>query len=407
MKEIYLKTRNFTEKLCSPLAKEDYVVQTMPDMSPAKWHLAHTTWFFETLLLKLYEKDYKEFHPQFHYLFNSYYNGLGSQHPRSQRGYLSRPTVETIFEYRKRVDAAMVALLKSEKENRDFLFLVELGLNHEQQHQELILTDLKHLFSCNPLHPVYADSTAVSDAPKELVFQSFDEGIIQIGHDGNGFGYDNEFPSHQKYIHGFKLASRLITNGEYLAFIEDGGYQKHEFWFSDGWSLVQQKNWKAPLYWYEEEEEWRNFTLNGAKKIDLHAPVCHVSYYEADAYARWAGKRLPSEEEWEVAARRAPIQGNFVENQNYSPIGLAHQNDEINQMYGDVWEWTQSPYVGYPGFKPSKGSVGEYNGKFMSNQMVLRGGSCATSKSHIRSTYRNFFYPHQQWQFSGIRLAQD
>ncbi len=409
MVEPYLKIRNFTEELCQPLAKEDYVIQTMADMSPAKWHLAHTTWFFETFLLKKFQKNYKEFHPKFHYLFNSYYNGLGEQHPRTKRGDLSRPTVGEVFEYRKYVDVAMTELLKkTDGDDSNFSFILELGMNHEQQHQELILTDLKHLFSCNPLYPVYSSQkiSTVHEIAK-MDFVSFEQGLYQIGHEGKGFGYDNEFPSHQKYINGFKMASRLVTNGEYLQFIEDGGYSKHELWLSDGWNVCQRERWEAPFYWNEKDGEWLNFTLNGNVKVDLHAPVCHISFYEADAYASWAGKRLPTEEEWEVAARSKPIKGNFVENKIYAPIPINGQKDEISQLYGDVWEWTQSPYVGYPGYKPSEGCIGEYNGKFMSNQMVLRGGSCATSNSHIRSTYRNFFYPKLRWQFSGLRLAED
>ncbi len=406
----YLKVRRFSESLSAHLEPEDCVIQTMPDISPTKWHLAHTTWLFETFILKAKVPNYQPFHPQYEYLFNSYYNSVGRQFFRPHRGHLSRPTVAEVNKYRQAIDQRMVELLQNckEEDQPEARSLVELGLHHEQQHQELMVTDIKHVFSCNPLHPVYWNCPVLyADATPALTFKSFEKDVYWIGHEGEGFGYDNEFPRHEKLVHGFKIGSRLITNAEYMEFINDGGYTKSEFWLSDAWAMVNQQQWTAPLYWQKEGEEWFYFTLNGYVKVNPYTPVCHVSFYEADAYARWAGKRLPTEEEWEIAFRDDPIEGNFVESQCFSPLALNSQDIKKTQAYGDVWEWTGSPYVGYPGYKAAAGAIGEYNGKFMNNQRVLKGGSCATSQSHMRPTYRNFFFPEQRWQFMGIRLAED
>lgn len=408
--ERYSAVRRLSEELCKHLAPEDYVVQTMPDVSPTKWHLAHTTWFFETFLLKSFVDGYRDYHPRYSYIFNSYYNAVGDRHCRANRGQLSRPTVEEVFAYRRAVDERMQALLTEDSPawSPRAGELIELGLHHEQQHQELMVTDLKHVFACSPLHPVYWNCAILyAPATPAMTFRSFAQSVEEIGHDGEGFGYDNEFPRHQKVIHPFRIGSRLITNGEYMDFIADGGYERPELWLSDGWSAVRTQQWRAPLYWDREGDDWHYFTMNGYVKVNPYVPVCHVSYFEADAYARWAGKRLPTEEEWEVAFRGEEIKGNFVDSRCFHPLALTGPEDERTQAYGDVWEWTSSPYVGYPGYKPAAGAVGEYNGKFMSNQMVLRGGSCATSQSHMRPTYRNFFYPDQRWQYMGIRLADD
>jgi len=404
----YSDIRSFSEALCSPLNNEDYVIQTMPDVSPTKWHLAHTTWFFETFILKPNNPNFKEHHPQYNYIFNSYYNAIGSRHARNERGHLSRPTVEEIYGYRKAIDEQMLVFLEQQKEDKkEILSLIELGLHHEQQHQELLLTDIKHVFSMNPLFPTYQKiKPSTKQDLDELAYKVYEGGLMWFGHEGEGFGYDNEFPYHQQYVNPFRFASRLITNGEYLNFIQDRGYERPELWLSDGWDLVQTEGWKAPQYWEQQEGVWKQFSLNGNNPLNLKEPTSHVSFYEAEAYARWAGKRLPTEEEWERVSKDSVIEGNFVESKQFSPVPLKGQQREIKQLFGDVWEWTSSPYVGYPGFKPSIGAVGEYNGKFMSNQMVLRGGSCATSQNHIRATYRNFFYPHQRWQFMGIRLAE-
>ncbi|MGH7799659.1 MAG: ergothioneine biosynthesis protein EgtB [Thermodesulfobacteriota bacterium] len=410
----YQIVREFTETLCKPLATEDYVIQSMPDVSPTKWHLAHTSWFFETFILNKVNKQYRSLHPQYNYLFNSYYVQVGKRHSRPERGLLSRPTVEEVYSYRHYVDQHMLEFL--EKANQahmeEIAPVIEIGLNHEQQHQELTLTDIKHVLSVNPLHPVYLhikhDSPRTFTIP-EMRWVQFPEGVYWIGHDGNGFAFDNESPRHKVYLNSFKLAYRLVTNREYLAFMEDGGYERPELWLSDGWYTVEANSWKAPLYWEKQNNSWCYFTLSGIREVDLDEPVTHVSYYEADAYARWKGVRLPSESEWEIASSKLPIGGNFVESGNFHPHALnqVSSSSGLLQMFGDVWEWTQSPYIPYPGFKTLPGVLGEYNGKFMSNQMVLRGGSCATSISHIRKTYRNFFPPNARWQFMGIRLAKD
>lgn len=410
----YQTVRNFTESLCQPLATEDYVIQSMPDVSPTKWHLAHTSWFFETFVLAKVNPDYKSLHPQYSFLFNSYYVQAGERHTRSERGLLSRPTVEGVYRYRHYVDENMLEFLNraEEAQMEKVGSVIEVGLHHEQQHQELMLTDIKHVFSVNPLRPAYLnvkDSNSLHSTVPEMKWVPSPEGVYRIGHEGDGFAYDNESPRHREFLEPFRIASRLVTNREYLEFMEDGGYQRPELWLSDGWYTVESNKWKAPLYWEKRDGCWWYFTLSGMRELDLDEPVCHISHYEADAYARWAGARLPTESEWEVAASNLSAEGNFVENGNYHPVALSkeNRNGELMQMFGDVWEWTGSPYTPYPGFKTLPGALGEYNGKFMANQMVLRGGSCATSKSHIRKTYRNFFPSGARWQFMGIRLAQD
>jgi ergothioneine biosynthesis protein EgtB len=397
--------RAATLALSEPLSPEDYVVQSMPDASPTKWHLAHTTWFFEEFVLQHAVPGYKFHDDQFRYLFNSYYNTVGPMHSRPHRGLLSRPTVEQVLAYRARIDERMNVLLQREDLSPEILDVITLGLNHEQQHQELLLTDLKHLFSCNPLLPAYVreSATPLRSSPA-LSFKSFDGGLIEIGHEGDEFSFDNERPRHRTYTTAFHLANRAITNGEYLEFVRAGGYENPVHWLSDGWATVQREGWKRPIYWSASLD--REFTLTGLRGLNPHSPVCHLSYYEADAFAHWAGARLPSEAEWELAANEAPVRGNFVENRRWHPEPASSDNSLL-QMFGDVWEWTQSAYAPYPGFKPAKGALGEYNGKFMVNQLVLRGGSCATPASHIRASYRNFFGPAARWQFTGLRLARD
>lgn len=410
----YQQIRQFTEILCQPLAIEDYVIQSMPDVSPSKWHLAHTSWFFEAFILRNYDPHYQPLNDTYHYLFNSYYEGKGKRHCRPKRGLISRPTVDEIFQYRAFVDRQLLNYLADAPSETyaELERLVTLGLHHEQQHQELILTDIKHVFSVNPLRPAYNRSGPASRETSlpGLGWSSFPEGLYSIGHDEDDFSYDNETPKHRTYLGCFELASRLVTNGEYLAFIEDGGYARPEFWLSDGWSQIQNQQQSKPLYWEFLDEEWHEFTLAGLRQIDRNEPVCHINYFEADAYARWTGWRLPTEQEWEVAAAEETKQGNFVEQRRFHPNAISRassNSSRLHQMFGDVWEWTASPYSPYPGYKPLSGALGEYNGKFMCNQFVLRGGSCATSRSHIRHTYRNFFPPDASWQFTGIRLARD
>jgi ergothioneine biosynthesis protein EgtB len=404
----FRSVRATTERLAAPLCPEDQVVQSMDDVSPTKWHRAHVTWFFETLLLKPFVAGYREFHADFAFLFNSYYEALGPRHARPHRGLLSRPTVAQVADYRRHVDQAMEDLIvhASGGQWAEIEPLLELGLNHEQQHQELLLTDIKHVFSCNPISPAYtpdADPRGGASAPLNWV--EFPGGLVETGHQGGGFFYDNESPRHRSYLEPFRLVSRPVTNGEFLEFIQDGGYQDPQLWLSDGWATVRREAWDAPMYWRRSGDAWSEFTLGGLRALDLEAPVCHVSFYEAEAYASWAGKRLPTEIEWEVAAAEAPLAGNFLDDQLIHPGPAQHVASGVTQMFGDVWEWTRSSYAPYPGFKPMAGAVREYNGKFMSGQMVLRGGSCATSADHIRASYRNFFYPGDRWQFSGIRLA--
>jgi ergothioneine biosynthesis protein EgtB len=400
----YLQVRHLSQHICHPLAIEDYVIQSMPDVSPPKWHLAHTTWFFETFLLLPHLPNYSVFHPQFGYLFNSYYETVGDRHPRPQRGLLSRPTVAKIYDYRAYVDEAMQTLL-SQPQSPELTELVCLGLHHEQQHQELLLTDIKHILALNPLRPAYRTDLplAKSAVPPKERWLDYPGGVYAIGHEAEGFAFDNETPRHSVYVQDYWLAARLVTNGEYLEFVEAGGYEQPEHWLSEGWATVQRDGWRAPLYWEKRESDWWVMTLGGMRLVNLDEPVCHVSYYEADAFARWAGKRLPTEAEWEVAAQ-VLLQGNFLDRGYLHPIP-ALDSTRPDQLFGDVWEWTQSAYLPYPGFQTAAGAVGEYNGKFMCNQMVLRGGSCVTSYSHMRSTYRNFFPPASRWQFSGIRLA--
>lgn len=409
----YRQVRQLSETLCAPLASEDYVIQTIPDVSPPKWHLAHTSWFFENFILLPRLKGYQSFHPAYGYLFNSYYETVGQFWPRPQRGLLSRPTVAEIYEYRRHVDAAMERLVEqlNAKDWSALAPLIELGLHHEQQHQELLLTDLKHIFATNPLRPAYQeiDPAEFQEAGSVggLEWQEFEGGLHPIGHEGQGFAYDNEGPRHPVYLRRFRLALRLITNGEYLAFMAAGGYQEPRYWLSDGWGAVRQQGWQAPLYWEQREDSWWHMTLNGMRPVQEDAPVCHLSYFEADAFACWAGYRLPTEAEWEVAAQRLPCEGNFLDSGILHPLPASSAKQSLVQMFGDVWEWTKSPYTPYPGYRPPAGAVGEYNGKFMCNQMVLRGGSCISSRDHLRASYRNFFPPDARWQCTGLRLADD
>jgi ergothioneine biosynthesis protein EgtB len=419
--ERYRAIRGATEQLCAPLSPEDCSAQSMRDASPAKWHLAHTTWFFETFVLEQALEGFDPFHPDFRVLFNSYYNAVGDQHPRPERGLLTRPSLDLVFEYRAHVDRGVLALLDA-GDSGDFLGAIELGLEHECQHQELILTDVKHLLSRNPLHPAYCPEAAQRvSVDKPLEWVGFEERLGWIGHAGEGFSFDSECPRHRVFIDAFELATRPCTNSEYAAFIEDGGYRRPELWLSDGWATASNRGWEAPLYWQRDSDrprdsgDWMAMTLAGYRELRGSEPVCHVSYYEADAFARWMGFRLPTEAEWETAAEGLAVEGNFVETGRLhpAPIPGARTSDErgapsgLSQMFGDVWEWTQSDYAAYPGFRPLEAGFGEYNGKFMCNQRVLRGGSCATPRSHLRPTYRNFFPPDARWQFSGIRLARD
>ncbi|HUG44488.1 MAG TPA: ergothioneine biosynthesis protein EgtB [Acidobacteriota bacterium] len=406
----FLETRQFSEEICRPLETEDYVVQSMEEASPVKWHLAHTSWFFETFLLSQIRPDYQSMSPQFSYLFNSYYVQAGERHPRPRRGMITRPTVEDVYQYRKVVTEQVLKVIENSRQaDLDKLLpVIEIGINHEQQHQELILTDLKHLFSQNPLMPAYvAEPDPSAAAPASLSWIPFEGGLIEIGHDGDGFCFDNELPRHRRFAEPFELADRPVTVGEYLEFMGDGGYREPTLWLSDGWARREERGWESPLYWRHGDNGWEAFTLFGLRALEPSEPVCHVSYYEADAFARWAGARLPREEEWETAAAGIPTAGGFAEDRRFHPRPAPRGDGRIRQMAGDVWEWTQSAYLPYPGYQPPEGAIGEYNGKFMCNQFVLRGGSCATSRSHIRPTYRNFFYPDARWQFAGIRLARD
>jgi len=412
------QVRDFTNSLCGGLEPEDCVVQSMPDVSPTKWHLAHTTWFFETFILKKFSHRYRPEIPQYAYLFNSYYNAAGDMHRRDLRGLISRPTVREAQRYRASIDSHIDNLLSDadEKLLDEIEPILVLGIHHEQQHQELLVTDIKHVFAQNPLYPVFRkpkaggrSSATPGSRGSPLHFVGFDEATVEIGHNGRGFAYDNEGPRHRALVPAFSLATRPVTNGEYMAFIADKGYARPEFWLSLGWMTVNDQRWQAPLYWTKHEGAWWNFTLSGFRPVDESEPVTHVSYFEADAYANWAGARLPTEFEWERAALDCPIEGNFVEDETFHPRALAtSENDSrLHQMFGEVWEWTRSAYSPYPGYRAAPGALGEYNGKFMCNQYVLRGGSCATSRSHIRRTYRNFFQPEKRWQFTGIRLARD
>ena len=408
--ERYRTLRRTTENLCEPLSPEDCAVQSMPDASPVKWHLAHTSWFFETFLLERKTPGYRCFHPEFRYLFNSYYETVGPQYLRPSRGLITRPSVDEVLDYRQHVDRHMTDLLEnSPPENIKLHGVVELGIQHEQQHQELLLTDVKHLLSRNPMHPAYGDCRRPDrSAPIPLTWHRIPGGPRWIGHDGHGFAFDNETPRHQILVNDWEIASRPITTGEYLAFMKDGGYERVDLWLADGWTEIRKQEWNSPLYWKFRDGKWFQMTLAGLRELEPAEPVCHVSYYEADAYARWAGARLPTEAEWESAATGTHREGNFVESGLLQPAPADDDSkDGPAQLFGDVWEWTQSPYISYPGFRPLPGALGEYNGKFMCNQQVLRGGSCVTPSSHIRATYRNFLYPDQRWQFTGIRLARD
>ncbi|HVJ08323.1 MAG TPA: ergothioneine biosynthesis protein EgtB [Acidisarcina sp.] len=404
--------RKQTEDLCAPLSAEDMMVQSCPEASPAKWHLAHTTWFFEVFVLREFLAGYHEFHPDFGWLFNSYYKSLGEHPEKKLRASFSRPGLATILDYRCHVEGAIHKLIEAgmpaEAEKR-----IILGLNHEQQHQELIATDIKNALWVDPLHPAYLSDPLVRDneAASELHWIDYPEGICEIGWGGAGFCFDNELPRHREFIESFRIASRAVTCSEYLQFMNDGGYRRPELWLSEGWDTVLREGWEAPLYWWRQggqSESWSVFTLRGnVPLVELaDTPVCHVSYFEAEAYARWAGKRLPTEAEWEIAATPLPITGNLLEEARFHPrMAIASSATAPSQMFGDVWEWTRSPYIGYPGYQPLPGALGEYNGKFMCNQMVLRGGSVVSPASHLRATYRNFFAPPTRWQFSGIRLA--
>jgi len=401
----YAAIRGQTEDLCARLEADDYLLQYDVECSPPKWQLAHTTWFFETFALKEFVPDHRPFHPQFGFLFNSYYEASGPRWARAQRGLLSRPTTAEIYSYRTFVDDRISSLLNTaDDETLSRVWpIVDLGLNHEQQHQELLLTDLKPAFACNPLQPVYAavdDVASVTAIPAK--WRSFEAGVHEIGHAGNGFHFDNEGPRHRVFLEGFAVSSRTVTTGEYLEFVEDGGYRRADLWLSDGWAECRQDQRDTPLYWCERDGVRMQFTLGGLLPLHHAAPMTHLSFYEADAFARWAGLRLPTEAEWEVAAGDAPIRGNFLES------GCLHPAPELqDNFFGNVWQWTASPYTAYPGFRPAAGALGEYNGKFMCNQMILRGGSCVTPQSHIRRTYRNFFPPATRRQFSGLRLAKE
>lgn len=406
--ERYRTVRARSEALCAPLEAEDYCIQAMESVSPPKWHLAHVTWFFEMFILVPYAKGYRMLREEYAHLFNSYYETAGTFFPRPQRGMLSRPTVQEVYDYRYHVDGALLDLLSNvpEQHAADIRQRLQLGLEHEIQHQELLLMDTRYNFSINPLHPVYhrIEPPPAASVPA-MGWQEFPAGIVEIGHSGDAFAYDNERPLHKTYMQDFRLATRLVNNAEYLAFIEDGGYERVDLWLSDAWRTIKEQGWQAPLYWFKQDRDWMHFDLTGAHALRLNEPVSHLSYYEADAYARWAGKRLPSEAEWEHAASAQPIAGNFLDNGLYVPRPA--QQSGMTQLYGDLWEWTQSAYLPYPGFKPLPGTLGEYNGKFMCDQMVLRGGCCVTAQDHMRVSYRNFFRAADRWMFSGLRLAED
>ena len=404
----FLQVRRLSEELCRPLSPEDMMVQSCAEASPAKWHLAHTSWFFETFLLREFLAGYREFNSDFRWLFNSYYNSVSDQPEKKLRASFSRPPVETILSYRRHVEEGMQRLLASNPPEEAARRTV-LGVNHEQQHQELLATDVKHALWTNPLRPAYVDQAVDFNAPAagKADWIEYEGGLFDIGFAGDGFAFDNELPRHPVYLRPFELASRLVTCGEYLAFIDDGGYRRPELWLAAGWDTVKAEGWKAPLYWRQQNGAWQVYTMYGEQPLEglLQTPVCHVSYFEADAFANWAGKRLPTEAEWEIAAQALPAMGNLLGGTMHPLAQYGTAAGGPAQMFGDVWEWTQSPYIGYPGFRAVPGALGEYNGKFMVNQMVLRGGSVVTPPSHIRATYRNFFSPATRWQFSGIRLA--
>ncbi|NQW00578.1 MAG: ergothioneine biosynthesis protein EgtB [Rhodospirillales bacterium] len=413
LRQRFDKIRSDSLGLVRGLSDADATVQSMADASPAKWHLAHTTWFFETVIVQPHLADYPVFDPAYAYLFNSYYEALGPRHARPARGLLTRPRLDEVLAYRAHVDRAMAELLARDDLAPALLDSIELGLNHEQQHQELLLTDLLHLFAQNPLKPEYRSPVPLAQArpaTTDPLWLAIDGGVHRIGHAGDGFAFDCEGPAHDALIAPFELAAAPVTVGQWIEFMDDGGYANPLLWLADGWARVSGDNWAAPLYWEIRDGDWWTMTLHGFQPVDRSAPVCHVSYFEADAYARWAGQRLPSEFEWELAATATtstPPTGHFADKALYRPLPAGAGKQGLAQLYGDVWEWTQSPYMAYPGFRPAPGIAAEYNGKFMSGQFVLRGGSCVTPPGHIRASYRNFFYPHQRWQFSGVRLARD
>jgi ergothioneine biosynthesis protein EgtB len=409
LQHLYRDVRRQSCALAAHLSDADATAQSMADASPAKWHLAHTTWFFETMVLLPHDPEYAQFDPRYAFLFNSYYETIGARHARPKRGLLTRPALEQIGRYREYVDQALARVLERPLEPQ-VAALIELGCNHEQQHQELLLTDILHLFSENPLRPAYSSAprrpraVAAHDPPH---FTQYEEATVDIGHTGAAFAFDCESPRHRVVRPACRLANRCVTNWEWLEFMADGGYQQPLIWLSDGWSEVQRQGWTSPLYWWEEDGAYFTMTLHGAQALELDAPVTHVSYFESDAFATWKGKRLPTEFEWEAAAQSAPCEGNFADSGLLRAMPAPGSGSQPQQLFGDVWEWTRSAFGAYPGFRPDAGAVGEYNGKFMSGQYVLRGGSCVTPANHIRATYRNFFRPDTRWQFSGVRLAED
>ena len=400
--ERFLAVRRLTDLLAGRLSAEDQTPQSMPDASPTKWHRAHVTWFFEEFILKA-DPGYREYDPSFCYLFNSYYEAVGARHPRPQRGLVTRPGVADVTSYREYVDECLVGALEEGRLDEDARTLVELGCNHEQQHQELLLMDIKHLFSTHAFSPAYVDRPAddLSAAPAVQSWRSIRGGVVEVGHDGAGFAYDNEGPRHRVYLEDFEIAERAVTNAEWLEFMADGGYERPDLWLSDGWAHLQQTGWHCPDYWHHQDGGWTTFTLSGRRPVVPAEPVVHISFYEADAFARWAGARLPTEFEWETAAAQRPTSRGQLLDPNRVHPGLAG-----NHLLGDVWEWTASAYLPYPGFVPAHGAVGEYNGKFMNDQHVLRGASAVTPPGHERITYRNFFPAPSRWAFSGLRLAR-
>jgi ergothioneine biosynthesis protein EgtB len=407
--KLYLRTRERTLDIADPLEIEDMVIQANSDCSPVKWHLAHTTWFFEKFIASKFITNYETFDRSFDYLFNSYYEGIGRYFPKERRGTVSRPTVSEVLKYRKYIDSVIENLLKNGKASSEVLDLIELGINHEEQHQELMLMDIKMAFFNHPDYPAYRNDLKTQHSKKKVKqsWHSFDEGLFNVGFDGSGFCFDNETPSHKEWLNSFSISSRLVTNEEFLNFIMDEGYQRPELWLSDGWSWVKSNNIRHPLYWVKERDDYSIFTLSGLQKMILSEPVSHISFFEADAFARWSGNRLPSEPEWERAFYNYKKTGreNFMESDYLKPTSCS--NAGLSQGFGDLWEWTQSPYLPYPGSKPAEGEIGEYNHKFMSGQMVLKGGSYGTPRDHIRLSYRNYFQPEKRWAFTGIRLARD
>ncbi len=405
-----LDTRHLSHELAAPLSAEDMTVQAMEDASPTKWHLAHVTWFFETFILSQHLPGYRPFDDTFNFCFNSYYESQGPRQPRPKRGVLTRPSSERVMAYRAHIDDGLAKLFANGVEpESEIARLIEIGINHEQQHQELLLTDILALFAANPLRPAYRPRRPRPAAAEQepLVWIEYAGGIRQVGHDGDGFAWDNEGPRHDVLIHPFRMADRLVTNAEWLDFMADGGYRTASLWLADGWSTVNREGWEAPHYWEQRDGQWLAMSLEGLQPVEAANPVAHLSYFEADAFARWAGKRLPTEFEWEIAAQDLPVTGNSLATRALRPLPAEAANGRPRQMFGDVWEWTQSAYLPYPGYRPPLGALGEYKGKFMVSQQVLRGGSCATPPGHARASYRNFFYPHQRWQFMGLRLASE